>query len=66
MSSFCGLMREYTECSLDRFDGVNLKSTAFFLSHCHQGKQMQLKPKIAYYRQNCFNRFEIIKAFTFV
>lgn len=28
-------MNEYKFLSIDRFDGVNLSSTAFFLSHCH-------------------------------
>ncbi len=28
-------MKEYPEISLDRFDGENLQSAAFFLSHCH-------------------------------
>nr|XP_022295971.1 protein artemis-like isoform X3 [Crassostrea virginica] len=35
MSCFKGKMREYRNISLDRFDGMNLKSTAYFLSHCH-------------------------------
>ncbi|XP_064633915.1 protein artemis-like [Lineus longissimus] len=36
MSTFMGLMKEYCSLSIDRFDGENLRSTAFFLSHCHQ------------------------------
>ncbi|XP_065936937.1 protein artemis isoform X3 [Magallana gigas] len=35
MSCFKGKMREYQNISLDRFDGLNLKSTVYFLSHCH-------------------------------
>ncbi|XP_048741543.1 protein artemis-like isoform X2 [Ostrea edulis] len=35
MSCFNGRMREYRRVSLDRFDGPNLRSTVFFLSHCH-------------------------------
>ncbi|XP_061187387.1 protein artemis-like [Saccostrea echinata] len=35
MSCFNGKMREYRNISLDRFDGLNLRSTAYFLSHCH-------------------------------
>lgn len=31
-------MREYQNISLDRFDGLNLKSTVYFLSHCHCGE----------------------------
>ncbi|XP_041349574.1 uncharacterized protein DDB_G0290685-like [Gigantopelta aegis] len=36
MSEFVGRMKEYRQLSIDRFDGQNLKSTAFFLSHCHK------------------------------
>ncbi|ESO91307.1 hypothetical protein LOTGIDRAFT_209646 [Lottia gigantea] len=36
MSTFCGRMREYSEISIDRFDGGNLLSSVFFLSHCHR------------------------------
>lgn len=35
MSTFPGLIEEVPGCSCDRFDGANLNSTAFFLSHCH-------------------------------
>ena len=35
MSCFNGIMQEYRDLSLDRFDGRNLKSSMFFLSHCH-------------------------------
>ena len=28
-------MKIYTEISIDRFDGLNLGASAFFLSHCH-------------------------------
>jgi DNA cross-link repair 1C protein len=38
MSCFKGRMREYRNISIDRFDGENLKSTAFFLSHVHSGR----------------------------
>lgn len=38
MSSFGGTMREYLDVSLDRFDGENLESTVYFLSHKHEGK----------------------------
>uniref|UniRef100_A0A090XEG6 Protein artemis n=1 Tax=Ixodes ricinus TaxID=34613 RepID=A0A090XEG6_IXORI len=36
MSTFGGRIREYKRISIDRFDGINLNSTAFFLSHCHR------------------------------
>ncbi|XP_046363534.2 protein artemis-like isoform X1 [Haliotis rufescens] len=42
MSCFQGLMREYTSVSLDRFDGRNLSSTVFFLSHCHKDHMVGL------------------------
>lgn len=35
MSSFGGRIQEYPNISVDRFDGLNLQSTAFFLSHLH-------------------------------
>ncbi|XP_036363409.1 putative uncharacterized protein DDB_G0277255 [Octopus sinensis] len=35
MSTFEGRMLEYSFISLDRFDGENLSSTVFFLSHTH-------------------------------
>lgn len=35
MSCFEGLMKEYTFASIDRFDGKNLSSRIYFLSHCH-------------------------------
>ena len=31
-------MKEYERISLDRFDGKNLQSTVYFLSHLHEGK----------------------------
>jgi len=37
MSTFGGLMKEYRLISLDRFDGINLKSTVYMLSHNHSG-----------------------------
>ncbi|KAK3101089.1 hypothetical protein FSP39_000859 [Pinctada imbricata] len=36
-------MLEYQNISIDRFDGINLKSTAFFLSHCHEDHTAGLK-----------------------
>nr|XP_039250072.1 protein artemis-like isoform X2 [Styela clava] len=35
MSCFGGLLNEYKYLSIDRFDGENLSSWAYFLSHCH-------------------------------
>lgn len=35
MSTFLGLIEEIPGISIDRFDGDNLNSSAFFLSHCH-------------------------------
>jgi hypothetical protein len=37
MSTFCGRMQEYRLISLDRFDGHNLDSTVYMLSHNHSG-----------------------------
>lgn len=35
MSTFFGLIEEIPGISVDRFDGKNLNSSAYFLSHCH-------------------------------
>lgn len=35
MSTFGGLVDEILGISIDRFDGLNLNSKIFFLSHCH-------------------------------
>lgn len=35
MSTFGGHLREISGVSVDRFDGINLSSKVFFLSHCH-------------------------------
>ncbi|KAF2898502.1 hypothetical protein ILUMI_07673 [Ignelater luminosus] len=35
MSTFDGKIEEIPEISVDRFDGENINSTVFFLSHCH-------------------------------
>lgn len=37
MSSFSGKIKEFPQISVDRFDGRNLASTAYFLSHAHSG-----------------------------
>ena len=37
MSTFGGRMLEYQLISIDRFDGVNLESTVYMLSHNHKG-----------------------------
>ncbi|KAH6941586.1 hypothetical protein HPB50_020479 [Hyalomma asiaticum] len=36
MSTFGGTTAEYERLSIDRFDGRNVHSTAFLLSHCHR------------------------------
>ena len=39
MSTFCGIMREYPQVALDMFQGsAVLRARAYFLSHCHTGK----------------------------
>lgn len=35
MSTFGGLIEEIAKISIDKFDGPNLNSKLFFLSHCH-------------------------------
>ena len=43
MSCFGGKTYEYDELSLDRFDGINLSSAAYFLSHCHADHMVGLE-----------------------
>lgn len=45
MSTFGGTLIEYERISIDRFDGINLNSTAFFLSHCHRDHMHGLSAK---------------------
>ncbi|GFN88879.1 protein artemis [Plakobranchus ocellatus] len=45
MSSFKGRMGLYTNICIDRFDGINLRCTAFFLSHCHKDHMTGLDDK---------------------
>jgi len=42
MSCFCGKTKEYPYISLDRFDGDNLNSSVYFLSHCHSDHMVGL------------------------
>ncbi|CAH1265461.1 DCLRE1C [Branchiostoma lanceolatum] len=42
MSCFGGRMAEYRYLSIDRFDGENLESWAFFLSHAHRDHMIGL------------------------
>ncbi|XP_060590086.1 protein artemis-like [Ruditapes philippinarum] len=46
MSCFGGRMQEYDRISLDRFDGRNLQSTVYFLSHLHEDHTAGLAEKI--------------------
>ncbi len=43
MSCFGGKTYEYDEMLLDRFDGINLSSAAYFLSHCHADHMVGLE-----------------------
>ena len=42
MSEFAGPVSEFPGISIDRFNGENLKSTVYFLSHCHTGHMVGL------------------------
>ncbi|KAK8754416.1 hypothetical protein OTU49_016162 [Cherax quadricarinatus] len=42
MSSFSGKIKEFPQISVDRFDGRNLASTAYFLSHAHSDHMIGL------------------------
>lgn len=43
MSTFSGFLDEIKDISIDRFDGNNLQSKVFFLSHCHTDHMVGLK-----------------------
>uniref|UniRef100_T1J2U6 Protein artemis n=1 Tax=Strigamia maritima TaxID=126957 RepID=T1J2U6_STRMM len=43
MSKFGGTMNEYSKISIDKFNGKNLDSTTYFLSHCHSDHMEGLK-----------------------
>ena len=42
MSCFLGQLNEFSELSLDQFEGKNLSSSVFFLSHCHSDHMVGL------------------------
>ncbi|ELT96369.1 hypothetical protein CAPTEDRAFT_147464 [Capitella teleta] len=50
MSTFGGRMKEYDLISLDRFDGVNMQSSAYFLSHKHADHMLGLSNSSFAYR----------------
>jgi len=43
MSTFSGTFDLLPGLSCDRFDGANLNSDQFFLSHCHAGEKSQAR-----------------------
>uniref|UniRef100_A0A336LHQ8 Protein artemis n=1 Tax=Culicoides sonorensis TaxID=179676 RepID=A0A336LHQ8_CULSO len=43
MSTFAGKIKDFPLISIDRFNGDNLKSKAFFLSHCHEDHMIGLR-----------------------
>lgn len=43
MSTFGGLLEEIKDISIDRFDGDNVQSKVFFLSHCHTDHMVGLR-----------------------
>lgn len=53
MSTFFGLIEEIPGISVDRFDGENLNSSAYFLSHCHFDHMHGLCCKFFKHLQQC-------------
>lgn len=53
MSTFLGLIEEIPSISVDRFDGENLNSSAYFLSHCHTDHMQGLNYEFFKHLQQC-------------
>lgn len=53
MSTFLGLIEEIPGISVDRFDGENLNSSAYFLSHCHTDHMQGLSYEFFKYLKQC-------------
>ena len=59
MSEFAGPISEFPGVSIDRFNGENLKSTVYFLSHCHTDHMVglnepELFEKLKYYNSKIY------------
>lgn len=55
MSTFLGFIEEIPGISVDRFDGENLNSSAYFLSHCHTDHMQGLNYEFFAHLQRCNN-----------
>ncbi|XP_032669672.1 protein artemis-like isoform X4 [Odontomachus brunneus] len=56
MSTFLGFIEEIPGISVDRFDGENLDSSAYFLSHCHTDHMHGLNDEFFAHLQR-FNKY---------
>ena len=55
MSVFASPISEYPGVSIDRFNGENLKSTVYFLSHCHTDHMVGLTEPELFERVKHYN-----------
>ena len=55
MSEFAGPISETPGVSIDRFNGENLKSTVYFLSHCHTDHMVGLNEPELFERLKYYN-----------
>ena len=55
MSEFAGPISEFPEISIDRFNGENLKSAVYFLSHGHTDQMVGLNEPELFGRLKLYN-----------
>ena len=55
MSEFAGPITDFPGISIDRFNVLNLKSTVYFLSHCHTDHMVGLNEPELFERLNHYN-----------
>ena len=55
MSEFAGPITEFSSVSIDRFNNENLKSTVYFLSHCHSDHMVGLNEPELFERLKRYN-----------
>lgn len=59
MSTFEGFISEIEGISVDQFEGQNLESRVYFLSHCHSDHMMGINSDylLNHLQRNCYSIF---------